>query len=70
MRISLVDYVTLPPAQREQLALIQVDAAQREFSSDITRGLAVLLAHTGNDAARSETFHGRVGEERRLTLPL
>ncbi|MCU1739771.1 MULTISPECIES: N-acetyltransferase [unclassified Pseudomonas] len=49
MRTSLVDYVTLTPAQHEQLALIQVDAAQQEFSSDIARGLAVLQAHTGND---------------------
>lgn len=100
MRTSLVDYVTLTPAQHEQLALIQVDAAQQEFSSDIARGLAVLQAlpdaarsvwpasthlmlmvDADNDAARGlylkqgfvdsgETFHGRVGEERRLTLPL
>ncbi|KIH82066.1 GNAT family N-acetyltransferase [Pseudomonas batumici] len=49
MRTDLVDYVTLTPTQREQLGLIQVDAAQKEFSSDIAQGLAVLHAHTGND---------------------
>ncbi|WP_191487290.1 MULTISPECIES: GNAT family N-acetyltransferase [unclassified Pseudomonas] len=49
MRTSLVDYLTLAPAQREQLLLIQVDAAQKEFSSDITHGLSVLHAHKGND---------------------
>ncbi len=49
MRTALVDYVTLSPTQREQLELIQVDTAQKEFSSDIAQGLAVLHAHTGSD---------------------
>ncbi|NVZ61176.1 GNAT family N-acetyltransferase [Pseudomonas gingeri] len=49
MRTTLVDYKTLNPAQLEQLNLIQVDAAQKEFSSDIAGGLAVLHAHQGND---------------------
>ena len=86
MRTSLIDCITLTQTQREHLVLIQVEAAHKAFSSDITLdqpavSQVMLMVDADNDAVgglglrqgftdRDECSHGGLGEELGLTWPL